>query len=375
MCDEHIDPFMHSWLAEKVVCFFRMRSSFLLFSLLLFSPPSPCRPTWCTRFSAAFPVQCRCVRPNSPPFIHILLFLPHALSPDSSPPIPQSSIPPSQIHRNEVEASSWHCTLARLYMTKRTATSSADSLMNATTAIDIRERCCGQDDERTVQARQLLACHYRTHGDASHALAALESVLQSRTRALGEAHPLTLAAMNDVAGLWLQMGMKAEAEEMLSNTLALRRTWLGNAHADTAVSIHNLASFLVQERRWAQGLALFTELEAWRAEHLGRESKEYLSTVNNVAVCLDKMEKFDEVRWGAGARCRGIVFCLQRVSDFLVTNLSNIPLPPPPPGLRQVRAVHRDANRRARHRGPHHPAYHEQPGLPVRQNAAAAQGL
>ncbi len=198
------------------------------------------------------------------------------------------------------------------------------------------EEAGGADDDRTLEARSLLAsCDYWSADydsaerewlavltDAEAALGPESEVIVTTKGRLGflylrqarfdEAEPLLLAceslsmkrfgtrdlrtvlAMANVAQLYQWRKQAAQAESKYQETLEYLREGFGDDHPQTLLTLTNLASVCNERRRYDEARAFLEEAVAGQTRVLGREHGYTLDAMNNLAFAYQNLERLDE---------------------------------------------------------------------------------
>ena len=154
-----------------------------------------------------------------------------------------------------------------------------------TASLDARRARHGEDDPRTLAARNKLAQLAFARGDFAAAEAEARATLAAQRRVLGDAHAATLTTMQTLANSTLSLGRLDEGEALTREALAGLEHLLGESHAQTQAVMGSLAYLLEQRQRLDEAEALYRRILAIAA----RAGEAHPSTFvprNNLAMLL-----------------------------------------------------------------------------------------
>lgn len=154
-----------------------------------------------------------------------------------------------------------------------------------TASLDARRARHGEDDPRTLAARNKLALLEFARGNFAAAEGEARATLAAQRRVLGDAHAATLTTMQTLANAVLSLGRLDEGEALTREALAGLEQLLGEAHPQTLAVMGSLAYLLEQRRHLDEAEALYRRILAI-AVRAGEAHPSTLVPRNNLAMLL-----------------------------------------------------------------------------------------
>jgi tetratricopeptide (TPR) repeat protein len=174
----------------------------------------------------------------------------------------------------------------------------AEAVPKATQAFEVQKRVLGDDHERTLLSKHLLANMLHMAGRSEEAEQLLLEVIDARQRVLGKEDEDTLKSQSSLGILLMQTKRMKDAEQVFREVLEVRERVLGEFHAETLKSKDTLAILFMQPvmhiRQLAEAEPLLRQtLDVWR-RWLGESHGNTLKTKSLLTVVLQKTERHDE---------------------------------------------------------------------------------
>ncbi len=145
------------------------------------------------------------------------------------------------------------------------------------------ESTYGNDDLRSLSARNDLANALIAAGSQHRAHQLLSRVLADTVRVYGDAHPATLLARPNLAHSHADLGRHDDALLLREQVLAARAAMFGNEHVQTVSARSNLANSYAAVGRTDEALSLRELVADVRLRTLGLDSPQTMGALNNLA--------------------------------------------------------------------------------------------
>ena len=157
------------------------------------------------------------------------------------------------------------------------------SLQLLSSVVKQSEGSLGEDDIRTLRAKDKLAETLWLIGKRQEARKLSEDAVEKLKHILGPTHPYTLDAMDNLGRTYLHLGRASEAKQLHYKVLDSRDRMLGLSHPDTLMTMQNLGmSFhALKDLDQAEGLLDVVFFE--RSRVLGDEHAYTLWAINDLA--------------------------------------------------------------------------------------------
>jgi serine/threonine protein kinase/tetratricopeptide (TPR) repeat protein len=163
------------------------------------------------------------------------------------------------------------------------------------TALEIRRRELGEDDEDTLTSLHALGNLLRAEGKLAEAETCLRGAMDGFRRVLGDAHPSTLTAIGSLGLLHHNRGDYAAAEACYREALDGQRRVCGDTNSETLFTLNNMGSLLTAQSRWDEAAPCFQQVLAGFRSTLGDRHANTLMALNNVATVLKAQGRIAEV--------------------------------------------------------------------------------
>ncbi len=161
-------------------------------------------------------------------------------------------------------------------------------------AIKLRVERYGEDDFRTLDARQTLGGTLYLDGRNDEALAILEPAVARAERVLGPDHYRTLIMKSDLASVLQAKGQLLDAERLFVQALGSLQRQFGDDHKDVRTMLNNLGLLSEDLNRPEQEIEYLRR--AWEAENrvAGARNPTTLTATNNYARALGRSGRWKE---------------------------------------------------------------------------------
>ncbi len=152
----------------------------------------------------------------------------------------------------------------------------------------------GEEDPKTLAARNDLAVTYYDLGDYQTALELQEKVYALRCKILGEEHPNTLRSLGNLAVTYGELGNRQKSLELNEKVYALRCKILGEEHPNTLTSLNNLAFTYGELGNHQKALELNEKVYTLLCKILGEEHPDTLTALSNLACIHFHLEQYQK---------------------------------------------------------------------------------
>jgi non-specific serine/threonine protein kinase/serine/threonine-protein kinase len=161
-------------------------------------------------------------------------------------------------------------------------------------AVVTAQQALGDDDTRTLAARNHLATLYWYQQRFSEAEPIYEDVLRRRTRVLGADHPDTLRTQVDLSSNFAMQKRYADAERLARETLDAAVRSGGPEHPNARLARNILQAVYFQQGRYADAEPIARQILESSLRRLGERHPDTLTDMHNLATVIDRQARFDE---------------------------------------------------------------------------------